>query len=150
MAKQLKTLVGFLMCFEEVDRIDAVLEQHLTLSQLKMLFVLAQTVDPVPQKELAERLRLSEAATGRAVDALFGRDLVHRREDAADRRVKRVSLAPAGRAAIEQVERNERARLHEFVAALTAEDVARLGGALGPIVDRPELRAYCMKEEGNA
>lgn len=140
--------MGYLMCIEEVGRIDAVIEQHLSISQLKLLFVLAQSAEPVSQKELAERLGLSDAATGRAVDALHGRDLVHRREDTADRRVKRVTLAPAGRAAIEEIERRERARLSEFVNKLETEDVTRLHGALAPILARPELRVYF--EEGNA
>lgn len=145
---QLQGLMGFLMCFEEVDRLDAAVEQHLSISQLKLLFVLAQSAEPVSQKHLAERLRLSDAATGRAVDALYGRDLVTRREDSADRRVKRVNLAPAGRAAIEEIERKERARLREFVETLDTEDVTRLHEALGPILARPDLRAFL--EEGNA
>ncbi|MGH3431337.1 MAG: MarR family winged helix-turn-helix transcriptional regulator [Thermocrispum sp.] len=145
---QLEGLMGYLMCFEQVERFDAAVEQHLSISQLKLLFVLAQSAEPVSQKHLAERLRLSDAATGRAVDALHGRDMVHRREDSADRRVKRVTLAPAGRTAIEEVERRERARLRQFVDTLDTEDVTRLHEALGPILARPELRAYL--DEGNA
>lgn len=144
---QLQGLMGYLMCFDQVERFDAAFEQHLSISQLKMLFVLAGEADAVSQKQLAEQLGLSDAATGRAVDALLGRELVDRREDPDDRRVKRVTLAPAGRQAIEDVVSRERARLREFVETLDTHDVTRLHEALGPILARPELQAFLP--EGN-
>ena len=46
--------------------------------------------------EIAQQVNLSLAAAGRTVDKLVGTGLVDRREDIADRRVKRVSLTAEG------------------------------------------------------
>jgi len=104
-------------------------ELDLSLSQLRILFTLERCEDALPVGDLAERIALSSAA-GRAVAALHRGGFVPRREDPADRRVKRVALADAGREATERVAAARLAAAERFVAALDDAERARLGDAV--------------------
>ena len=61
-----------------------------------MLFVLREHDEAISVNALAEAVDLSLAAAGRGVDRLVVLGLVDRREDTADRRVKRLSLTSEG------------------------------------------------------
>ena len=87
------------MAAGDSETVDHFVEMELSLSQVKALFVLSQTDEPLPIHVLAERIRLSVAATGRTVDLLVTAGLVGRRENPADRRVKHVTITTAGREA---------------------------------------------------
>lgn len=110
--------------FEELD---------LTLTQVKALCAL--TAQELSVKELAERLGLSLPGASRAVDALVARDLLHRREDPADRRQKRLRSSDAGRAALTRLDEARLAGIAAFAATLPAAQCKRLSGALRPILD---------------
>jgi DNA-binding MarR family transcriptional regulator len=110
--------------FEELD---------VTLTQVKTLTVL--TDDELTVKELAERLSLSLPGASRAVDALVGRGLLHRREDAADRRMKRVGCTDAGRSALSRLDDAKLQGLEAFAATLPAGQRKRLIAALRPVVE---------------
>ena len=71
-------------------------ELDLSLTQLKMLFVLDNADRELTSSELAKLIGLSPAATGRAADALTRAGIVSRREDEEDRRVKRLALTEKG------------------------------------------------------
>jgi DNA-binding MarR family transcriptional regulator len=98
-------------------------ELELTLSQLRALFVLAFIDHPPALSELAHEVGLSVAATGRVVDALVRTDLVSRREDEADRRVKRLALTAHGDEILAQIAAARREGLRQFVESL--DDAAR-------------------------
>ena len=85
--------VGAYAIFEELD---------LTLTQVKALIALADAELTV--KDLAERLGLSLPGASRAVDALVERGLLGRREDTADRRMKRLRCTDAGRDALRRLD----------------------------------------------
>lgn len=97
----------------------------LTLTQLRMLYVLDHEGE-VPLSALAGAVGVSLAATGRAVDALHRAELVSRTEDAADRRVKRIALAPRGQEAVDQITRARFSVVDEFVAALNPQEREQL------------------------
>jgi DNA-binding MarR family transcriptional regulator len=105
----------------------------LTLTQVKALFALSDAELTV--KDLAERLGLSLPGTSRAVDALVERGLVDRREDANDRRMKRLRNAAAGDAALARLDEGRLAGLEAFTATLPHAQRKRLAAALRPIVD---------------
>jgi DNA-binding MarR family transcriptional regulator len=105
----------------------------LTLSQLRMLFVLDHEGSALAVNELADRVSLSMAAAGRAVDALVRSGLLSRREDADDRRVKRIALAPKGVRTIEQIGAARRQSLERFVGALSATERAALSAAVATL-----------------
>jgi DNA-binding MarR family transcriptional regulator len=116
--------VGAYAIFEELE---------LTLTQVKALTALSGAELTV--KELAERLGLSLPGASRAVDALVARELIGRREDTADRRMKRLRCTAAGLHALERLDEARLAGLESFTAALPPAQRKRLSGALRPILD---------------
>jgi DNA-binding MarR family transcriptional regulator len=120
----------------------------LSFSQLCMLFILDESDHDPALHELAERLGLSVAATGRAVDALAKEGMVTRREDEHDRRVKRVSLTEPGTRLLLTLAEAHREGLREFAGLLTDKERENLFNALAPILARPELHTHKVKETG--
>jgi DNA-binding MarR family transcriptional regulator len=116
-------------------------ELDLTLSQLRALYVLLLSERPPALTELAPEVGLSTAATGRLVDHLVRLGLVARREDDADRRVKRLSLTDEGHATLARLAAARRDGLRAFAERLGDDDRARLSAALRPILDRSGLPA---------
>jgi len=110
--------------FEELD---------LTLTQVKALCALSGAELTV--KELAERLGLSLPGASRAVDALVARELIGRREDTDDRRMRRLRCTDAGQDALDRLNEARLAGLETFTAALPPAQRKRLSGALRPILD---------------
>lgn len=102
----------------------------LTFSQLRMLFVLDRAEADLAINELADRVSLSMAAAGRAVDGMVRAGLLFRRDDAADRRIKRIALSPTGSRAIEQIGAARRLAAERFVSALDSTERAALAGAV--------------------
>jgi DNA-binding MarR family transcriptional regulator len=115
---------GTYAIFEELD---------LTLTRVKALAALSH--DELSVKDLAERLGLSLPGASRAVDALVDRGLLYRREDAADRRQKRLSATGAGRDALRRLDEARLSGTAAFTATLPAAQCKRLSGALRPILD---------------
>jgi DNA-binding MarR family transcriptional regulator len=116
--------VGAYAIFEELD---------LTLTQVKALSALSSAELTV--KELAARMGLSLPGASRAVDALVDRGLIGRREDTADRRMKRLRCTAAGRDALQRLDEARLAGLEQFTATLSPADAKRLSGALRPILE---------------
>ena len=79
-------------------------ELDLSMTQLKMLHVLAERRTEVSIKELAEELSMSLPNASRTIDGLLQRGLLERREDEHDRRIKRVGATPAARELIDRVD----------------------------------------------
>src|SRR5512147_2476437 len=73
----------------------------LTMPQIVTLFALRRAEASI--SELAGRLRMSLPATSQLVDRLVEAGLISRTEDAADRRVRRASILPAGLRYLEQL-----------------------------------------------
>lgn len=84
----------------EGEAMDRLIALDLSFSQVRTLFALAQCGRSIAIHEIAERVHLSVAATGRNVDQLLQQGLLDRREDPSDRRVKLVSLSEAGRTVV--------------------------------------------------
>jgi DNA-binding MarR family transcriptional regulator len=116
--------VGTYAIFEELD---------LTLTQVKALCALSHAELTV--KELAEQLGLSLPGASRSVDALVERELIGRREDSADRRMKRLRCTDAGHVALERLDEARLAGIEQFTAKLAPTQARRLSAALAPILD---------------
>ena len=123
--------VDRLLSAAQFTAVEAIAATELTVSQLRMLFVLA-TGEARPVHEVADGVGLSLPAAGRAADRLVALGLVDRREDEHDRRVKRLSLSSSGhdllaeqfclhshsvQQPLQAVPEGVRARLHDAVAA---------------------------------
>lgn len=116
--------VGSYAIFEELD---------LTLTQVKTLIALS--AGELTVKELAERLGLSLPGASRAVDALVERGLLGRREDPADRRMKRLRCTDAGHEALTRLDEARLAGVAQFSATLPGAQRRRLSAALRPILE---------------
>lgn len=77
------------------DRSNPLFTSHLTLSQLKILMLLSMR-GGTSGRELAALMGVGLATLSGMIDRLVAHDLVVRREDARDRRVRRITLTPAG------------------------------------------------------
>ena len=77
------------------------LDLNLTMPQLKVTLVLYRQ-GPLAAQELASRIDTSPATLSGIVDRLVAQGLVTRREDPADRRVRRLELTEEG---LEQIDR---------------------------------------------
>ncbi|MEV6596935.1 MarR family transcriptional regulator [Actinoplanes sp. NPDC051346] len=84
------------------DRSDPLFTSQLTMSQLKILLLLFRLGD-TSGRELAGLLGVSLATLSGMIDRLVAQDLVARTEDPHDRRVRRISLSPAGQALMSKI-----------------------------------------------
>ncbi|WOC12801.1 MarR family winged helix-turn-helix transcriptional regulator [Gordonia sp. MP11Mi] len=107
-----------LACQQSARTADSLAATDMTLSQLRMLFVLHRENEAVSVNTLADAVGLSLAAAGRGADRLVGLELVDRREDQEDRRVKRLSLTCKGRALLDDQFTQHADDLTDVVATL--------------------------------
>ncbi|HWH92884.1 MAG TPA: MarR family transcriptional regulator [Baekduia sp.] len=120
-----------------------VAELDLSMTQLKILHTLDSDAREFTPSELAQVVGLSPAATGRAVDALARARLVSRREDDADRRVKRLALTPTGAAAVARITQARLEGLARSINGLDAEQREALAAALAPLLPDSPLPDSC-------
>lgn len=115
----------------------------LSSAQVRILLTLARHPEPVAISDIACDAELSLVQAGRGVDRLFGAGFVDRREDARDRRVKRVSLTPQGLELVEHQTNVHRESLRALVAPLRPAEREALIIALAPLLDSAQV------EKGN-
>lgn len=133
-AELLALFVQRVVTMLHVDTIETVAAFDLSLTQARILFALHHHGTPVPISQIATGLGSSVAATERNIEHLVRLGLVSRVEDPHDRRVKLISLTPAGLDLIaRRVEQNRRT-LRAFVERLPETDAERLAAALEPIL----------------
>jgi DNA-binding MarR family transcriptional regulator len=111
-------------------------ELDISITQMKTLHALTDCAREVSVKELSDRLGLSMPGASRIVDALLRRGWLERREDAEDRRIKRVGITDAGRAIVDRIETARLVGLEEYAAALTPEQRTTLSSALSDLPHR--------------
>jgi DNA-binding MarR family transcriptional regulator len=111
-------------------------ELDISITQMKTLHALDECADEVSVKELADRLGLSLPGASRMVDGLLRRGWLERREDPADRRMKRVGITPDGRKVIDRIETARLAGLENYAASLTPGQRGRLSSALSDLPHR--------------
>jgi DNA-binding MarR family transcriptional regulator len=140
---ELLGFVGYLTKGAQSEVLQVAAALDLSLSQLRVIHTLDSADRALALHEVADRIGLSVAATGRAVDVLVRGGLASRREDDADRRVKRIAITGAGRDAVDRLHAARREGMARFVASLSEEQRDGLSEALAPILARPELRHAC-------
>jgi DNA-binding MarR family transcriptional regulator len=85
--------------------------------------------------EVAAELGRSLSAASRLLDPLVRRGLVTRREDALDRRVKRVAVTETGRALVGRIDRQRTAAQRAVMARLSPEERAEVERAMRLLAD---------------
>ncbi|MCA1655636.1 MAG: MarR family transcriptional regulator [Pseudonocardiaceae bacterium] len=108
----------------------------LSFSQMRALFVLSDSQRELALHELAGQLGLSMATVGRAVQGLVRAEMVMRREDDQDRRVKRIRLSEHGRLFVAGLMQAHREAVRDCLASLSDQEREQLSGALAPILAR--------------
>jgi DNA-binding MarR family transcriptional regulator len=136
LSRELGRLVRHVARLQEGDVFGVAAATELTFSQLRALCVLETADRELALTELAPRLGLSPAATGRALDALHERGLVDRLPDPADRRIKRLALTDAGRETAHGVMSARGEALLRFAESLDDGERERLSQALAPVLAR--------------
>ena len=97
----------------------ALVEDEVSLAQYRLLVVLASR-GPQRIAALAEALGVNPSSATRLCDRLARKGLVRRRRAATDRREVRVSLAPLGRALVEDVTARRREEIGRLLAEVPA------------------------------
>jgi len=136
------------------DTLAVMNDAGLTMAQMVGLHIL-EKLGPLSVSSVAACVKLSPPATSHLIDRLVVSGLVERSEDPADRRHKRVAIAPRGRELIQRT-RDQRAReFTRILSRLSAEVQAQFGRALARVVeelqtlpDREEVQRIMGKEFG--
>lgn len=111
------------------EQIRSVLGKQFTLSQLKLLKMVART-NAGTISEIASFLSVSNAAASKAVDRLVRRGLIQRREKEDDRRAITLSLTSEGTRTLERFEDILYETLDGLFERFTPEDFAAAGNLL--------------------
>jgi DNA-binding MarR family transcriptional regulator len=92
----------------------------------------------VEQAKLAELIAYDRSTIGTMVDRLEAKGLVERSADAADRRLKRLNLTPAGHVLFEKLHERVRAVSTRFVAPLSKSETEQLLSLLERLLEPAE------------
>jgi DNA-binding MarR family transcriptional regulator len=149
LTRDMFALASYLMRAANVGTFNAIAELDLSFTQIKSLCALEADGEGRSVKALAESLGVSLPAMSRAVDGLFERGLVDRREDPVDRRVRQVRLTSAGRRVPQALNEARLSALQGLMGSLEDGDAAALEGALSLILShREDIAAYRPAEQG--
>ena len=116
------------------DRSDPLFTSHLTLTQIKILMLLARH-GSVSGGELAGLLGVGLPALSGMVDRLVAQDLVARTEDLHDRRVRRIALTKAGSELIGGILDAGAEKLRKLLSRLSEEDLTTVARAMHLLVN---------------
>ncbi len=82
------------------------------------------------QQELAEAMDIGKAGLGKLVDRMEAEGWVKRKEDARDRRIKRLYLTPAAKPMAREIKRASRQTVAAAVASLSRREIESLNALL--------------------
>jgi DNA-binding MarR family transcriptional regulator len=119
------------------DTLALMNEAGLTMGQMVTLFIL-EMVGEHSVGALAQKVHLSPAAASHMVEQLVQGKLVHRAEDPADRRAKRIAITDRGRVFIRRLDTERRREIALVVARLKPQSAQQLAAAVRLAVE--ELR----------
>ena len=133
LAGELLALWHFLMRGQSKTMFAILDELDLSMSHVKALGVLADCGCELSVKEVSEELGLSVPGGSRTIDALLRRGYLERREDDADRRMKRIGITASGRDVARRILEARLEGLEQFTSSLTPEQRTRLMAALSDL-----------------
>src|ERR1700758_1008880 len=107
----------------------------LTPSRTHLLWELGQR-GRVPQRVLAEALKVTPRAVTGLVDALVGDGLVTREPHPGDRRATLVTLTARGETLVSQLKRDHKALARALFAPMSRSEFDRFRRGLGGVIDR--------------
>lgn len=107
----------------------------LTPSRTHLLWELGQR-GPVPQRVLAEALKVTPRAVTGLVDALVADGLVTREPHPRDRRAALVTFTPQGAKLVAQLKRDHKALARALFAPMSGRELDSFARGLGGVIDR--------------
>lgn len=107
----------------------------LTPSRTHLLWELGQR-GPVPQRVLADALKVTPRAVTGLVDALADDGLVTRETHPTDRRATLVTLTARGQTLVRQLKRDHKALARALFAPMSRSDLNSFRRGLGTVIDR--------------
>jgi DNA-binding MarR family transcriptional regulator len=116
-----------------------------TPARTHLLWELGQR-GPVPQRVLAEALKVSPRAVTGLVDALVAQGLVTREAHPTDRRATLVTLTPRGETLVAQLKRGHKRIARALFASMSPAELESFAQGLAGVIDR--LRAYLAATRG--
>lgn len=128
--------VGRLMCNVTRETLETMLSSDITAHQFHILLKLNTSDGPLPINRLADDLGLSVAATGRNVEKLVQLEMVDRREEPTDRRIKNLTVTELGRKAVAEAFADKHREVLGFAERLPDELRGRLHEVMTEILDR--------------
>lgn len=128
--------MGRLMCNVTQESLGTMLSSDITAPQFHILLQLAGNEAPLPTNRLADDLGLSVAATGRNVEKLVQLEMVDRREDASDRRIKNLTITDLGRKTLAEAISDKHREVLGFAERLPDELRERLHDVMVEILDQ--------------
>lgn len=131
----------------EEDMTASLAALGLTRSRTTLLWTLAQT-GPCPQRDLAERMRVSPRNVTGLVDALVETGFVTREPHPTDRRAALVTLTGHGQAVMGQMQADHEEMGEVLLGHLSPSRLASFGRALDGLVHR--LRDRLAEEAAGA
>jgi DNA-binding MarR family transcriptional regulator len=116
------------------DRSNPLFSLPLTMPQLRILMLLEMNGGGTG-RELAASTGVGLATMTGMIDRLAAQDLVTRREDPRDRRVRRIELTPAGRRTVTEIMSAGAERHRAVLSRLTAAELAVVERAVTLMVE---------------
>lgn len=98
---------------------------------------------PVPQRVLAEALKVTPRAVTGLVDALVAQRLVTRQAHPTDRRATLVTLTPRGETLVAELQRGHKALANALFAAMSGRELDDFARSLAGVFDR--LRTHLAR-----
>ena len=129
------------------DMTQAIEALGLTPSRTHLLWELGQR-GPVPQRVLAEALKVTPRAVTGLVDALVADGLVTREAHPGDRRAALVTFTPQGQRLVARLRRDHKALALVLFAPMSGRELDGFARGLGGVVER--LRAHLAGTGGRS
>jgi DNA-binding MarR family transcriptional regulator len=135
LTRDMYALASYLMRSTNLGAFNSIAALELSFTQIKALCAMDADGEDRSVKALADSMQVSLPAMSRAIDGLYERGLVDRREDPVDRRMKRLRLTDSGRAITSSLNETRLATLQEFLTSLSDEEAGALTQALDLILE---------------
>lgn len=121
------------------QQLGPILASTLTMQQLRLVALLREC-GPLGGHELAQHLEVSMPTVSGILDRLVDREMVVRREDPTDRRVRLAALSPAGEAFVTELEAAGWQIGLEILQTMEVEDLRALARGLTALWEAVERR----------
>ena len=124
---------AYLLLHRRLNR--AMAEHGASLARTKLLLCIERAEGEARAADIAELLDLAPRTVTEALDAMERDGQIQRVPDAADRRVKRLRITPAGSAAIAATEPLRHRLIEQALASIAQSDRDRLTQLLGDVAE---------------